>query len=152
MKGVSEVIAIILILMIVIALAALAYTWFSGIFATMTGAAGTAVTTTTQAMATQFQLESAKESGTTITFFMRNTGTQTIDLSKVAVYSGDSPLVCSAGCASTLTAGMRSGATTATGAPACATCSGGTCMISGKPAMLRVTLGVGLETSTTIYC
>jgi len=151
MKGVSEVIAIILILMIVIALAALAYTWFSGIFASMTGAAGTAVTTTTQAMATQFQLESAKQSTTTINFYMRNTGTQTIDLSKVAVYSGDSPLTC-AGCASTLTAGMRSGVITANGAPACTTCSGGVCMISGKPAMLRVTLGVGLETSTTIYC
>ena len=59
MKGVSAVIAIILILMIVVALAALAYTWFTGIFASMTQTAGTAVTSTTGAMATQFRLESA---------------------------------------------------------------------------------------------
>ena len=59
MKGVSEVIAIILILMIVIALAALAYTWFSGIFATLTGTASTSITTTTQQMQVQFRMEGA---------------------------------------------------------------------------------------------
>ena len=89
MKGVSEVIAIILILMIVIALSALAYTWFSGIFASMTASAGTAVTTTTQAMQTQFNLESAGNTSTNaIRFIIRNTGTQPFNCSdtKISVY------------------------------------------------------------------
>ncbi len=84
MKGVSAVIAIILILMIVVALAALAYTWFTGIFATLTQTAGTAVTTTTGQMATQFRIEAASCTGTcvageTVSFTIRNTGTQTFD-------------------------------------------------------------------------
>jgi len=89
MKGVSEVIAIILILMIVIALSALAYTWFSGIFASMTQSAGTAVTTTTSAMATQFRIESVRYGGTVGTgtnVTIRNTGTQNINGSLVMVY------------------------------------------------------------------
>ena len=90
MKGVSSVIAIILILMIVIALAALAYTWFSGIFATMTQQAGTAVTTTTGAMGTRFKIEAARNisSGPLwyVNITIRNIGTVNINLSLLTAY------------------------------------------------------------------
>jgi FlaG/FlaF family flagellin (archaellin) len=59
MKGVSAVIAIILILMIVVALAALAWTWFSGIFSSLTETAETSVTATAESMAQNFVIESA---------------------------------------------------------------------------------------------
>jgi hypothetical protein len=75
--------------MIVIALAALAYTWFSGIFASLTSTAGTAVTTTTTAMATQFRIESARNhSSTAVTVLIRNIGTQDFDASatKTGIY------------------------------------------------------------------
>jgi len=112
MKGVSSVIAIILILMIVIALAALAYTWFSGIFASLTSTAGTAVTTTTGAMATQFTIEAAKYGGsvaTGVNATIRNTGTTSFDASKAVAYVGGS-LSPKQGPASTttLTSGMTS--------------------------------------------
>jgi FlaG/FlaF family flagellin (archaellin) len=92
MKGVSAVIAIILILMIVVALAALAYTWFTGIFASLTQTAGTAVTSTTGAMATQFRLESAVcdndpcNTGDTITIVVRNTGTEDFSVAGTTMY------------------------------------------------------------------
>jgi flagellin-like protein len=97
MKGVSEIIAIILILMIVIALAALAYTWFSGIFATLTGTASTSITQTTTQMTYQFTLENSKcadvgcAAGTRdcIRASIRNTGSgTTIDVTKVTAYVG----------------------------------------------------------------
>ena len=92
MKGVSAVIAVILILMIVVALAALAYTWFTGIFASLTQTAGTAVTATTGAMATQYRVESASCSvdpcilGSTVTFSIRNTGTQSFARDQTDAY------------------------------------------------------------------
>ena len=109
MKGVSEIIAIILILMIVIALAALAYTWFSGIFSSLTATAGTSVTQSTNAMATQFKIENAKwvaaSSYTDVT--IRNTGTQAINSSvaliaffidgtvnPIASFNGGTPVTC----------------------------------------------------------
>ena len=156
MKGVSEVIAIILILMIVIALAALAYTWFSGIFASLTGTAGTAVTTTAQAMNTQFIIESAKQGTPTssdIRFYIRNTGQQSIILTSAAAYAGDAPLICTVGngCTGNLAAGMRSSQITVNGAPTCTGCPG-ICMFNLKPQMLRITVGAGLETSAIVYC
>ena len=92
MKGVSEVIAIILILMIVIALAALAYTWFSGIFGTMTQTAGQNIQQTSQQMNAQFALESAKCSVLgcagvdCVKVVIRNTGATTITMNKVTAY------------------------------------------------------------------
>jgi len=153
MKGVSSVIAIILILMIVIALAALAYTWFSGIFATLTSTAGSAVTTTTGAMATQFTIESVKQAGTSITFVMRNTGTTNIDLTNTNVYTGDGTVLGET-ISGNLNAGQRrTTADTATGAPACASCSGGVCYYpAGRIQTLRVTIGTGLENSATVTC
>jgi FlaG/FlaF family flagellin (archaellin) len=91
MKGIESIIAIILILMIVIALSALAYTWFSGIFASLTGTASTAVTSTTNAMTTQFRIEAAKFSGSVATgtnVTIRNIGTQSFNGSSVAPYIG----------------------------------------------------------------
>ena len=86
MKGVSEIIAIVLILMIVIALAALAWTWFSGTLSTMLGTAGSSVSQTTNAMATQFAIETAVWNSKNVTVSIINTGTQTIDLSKLQAY------------------------------------------------------------------
>ncbi len=81
-KGVSEVIAIILILMIVIALAALAYTWFSGIFASLTGTASVAVTTTTSQMATAFKIDTIKWTPQVgLAFTLRNVGSQSFNAS-----------------------------------------------------------------------
>jgi flagellin-like protein len=90
MKGVSAIIAIILILMIVIALAALAYTWFTGIFSSLTGTAETSVESTTTAMGTNFRIENAKNtSATNVTVNVRNVGTSTINVSKMTAYVND---------------------------------------------------------------
>ncbi len=93
MKGVSAIIAIILILMIVVALAALAYTWFTGIFAGLTGGAKTAVETTTEAMGVNFRIESAKNVSSTsdfnISVTVRCIGTSTLDLTKLTAYIDD---------------------------------------------------------------
>jgi hypothetical protein len=92
--------------MIVIALAALAYTWFSGIFSSLTATAGTSVTQTTGAMATQFKVESAKNtSAVAVTAVIRNVGTGTIDLTKVAAYLDGGPIVITGGNAGTLAPG-----------------------------------------------
>jgi len=93
MKGVSAIIAIILILMIVIALAALAYTWFSGMFSTLTGGAQTSIESENVAMNTLFRIEMAKN-GTTGTCYnvsvtIRNLGTSTINASKMSFYIDD---------------------------------------------------------------
>ena len=94
MKGVSAVIAIILILMIVVALAALAWTWFSGIFSTLTATAETSVVQTTEQMAQNFVIETAycDTAGSSLDFTVRNTGTADIDDDGVAGYVGGSRL------------------------------------------------------------
>jgi len=89
MKGVSTVIAIILILMITVALAALAYTWFTGIFASLTASATTATTTATTAMATSFVIESAWNVSTLVNVAIRNTGTSNINMPKIIAYVSD---------------------------------------------------------------
>jgi len=89
MKGVSAIIAIILILMIVIALAALAYTWFSGIFSTLTNSATNATTTATTAMGMQIQIEAAKYytgGPGSVNTTIRNTGTVDFDTTRLAIY------------------------------------------------------------------
>jgi flagellin-like protein len=87
MKGVSAIIAVILILMIVVALAALAYTWFTGIFTSLTGGAQTAISSTTTALGTNFRIESAKNtSATVVTVMTRNVGTVDLDMTKLSAY------------------------------------------------------------------
>ena len=97
MKGVSAVIAIILILMIVVALAALAYTWFTGIFSSLTESTGSAVESTTGAMATSFVIEAANCEADgcgagvdCVHVTVRNTGTQNITATSLASYVDDS--------------------------------------------------------------
>ena len=76
--------------MIVVALAALAYTWFTGIFATLTGGAETAVETTTTAMGVNFRIETAKNiTVDNISVTVRNVGTSILDLTKVTAYVDD---------------------------------------------------------------
>jgi FlaG/FlaF family flagellin (archaellin) len=88
MKGVSAVIAIILILMIVVALAALAWTWFSGIFSTLTETAETSIVQTTEQMAQNFVLESVwcDTVADEIEFTIRNTGTNAITADGISAY------------------------------------------------------------------
>ncbi|MEM5781987.1 MAG: hypothetical protein QXD43_02195, partial [Candidatus Aenigmatarchaeota archaeon] len=65
---------------------------FSGIFASLTGTAGTAVTQTTSSMVTQFKIESAMRVGaSSIGITIRNTGTQSFNASNqtVAIYIND---------------------------------------------------------------
>jgi flagellin-like protein len=108
MKGVSEIIAIILILMIVVALAALAYTWFSGIFSSLTATTSNATTSTSSAMTTNFRIEIAKNQtslptgataicsgGTSCNFSVtiRGLGTTPIDVTKISAYINDSPAI-----------------------------------------------------------
>ena len=136
--------------MIVIALSALAYTWFSGIFASMTQSAGTAVTTTTSAMATQFSIDSAKGSGTTVNIVYRNTGTQNINRTQSNVYVNDAP--CTFSDTGTLGPSQyTSPAVAATNCPSC-TCSGGICYNSNKIETAILTIGSGLQQSATVTC
>jgi len=92
MKGVSAIIAIILILMIVVALAALAYTWFSGIFTSLTTTTSNATSTATTAMAMQFRIEAAKFYmctgciGGSVNATIRNMGTVNFDIGKISPY------------------------------------------------------------------
>jgi archaellum component FlaF (FlaF/FlaG flagellin family) len=87
MKGVSAIIAIILILMIVVALSALAYTWFSGIFSSLTTTTSNATSQATTAMAMQFRIETAKwYTPKWVNATLRNIGTVNFDIGKLAVY------------------------------------------------------------------
>ena len=131
--------------MIVIALSALAYTWFSGIFASMTASAGTAVTTTTNAMQVQYMLESAPQVGTLIGAYLRNTGTQIIDCTKVACYVND--VLANASCG--VTTNLNKGdvcVLVAANQPAC-TCVNHQC---GKS--LSVTTVTGLQQTLNVTC
>jgi flagellin-like protein len=149
MKGVSSVIAIILILMIVIALAALAYTWFSGIFASLTSTAGTAVTTTTGAMNTQFRIEAARYGGsvaTGVNVTIRNIGTQSFNVSKSTAYiaGGYVPyqgITVTGTLAPYATAVIYNITNTTTGGA----------IICGST-IVAVTIGTGLTNSRTIAC
>jgi FlaG/FlaF family flagellin (archaellin) len=94
MKGVSAVIAIILILMIVVALAALAWTWFSGIFSSLTETAETSVTATAESMAQNFVIESAlctdnDPAVDSIDVAIRNVGQDPLTDAEISVYVDD---------------------------------------------------------------
>ena len=90
MKGVSAIIAIILILLIVVALAALTYTWFTGIFASLTGTTQTSIDTTTTSMETSFRIETAKNvTSSVVTVIIRNIGTSTVNVDKMSAYVDD---------------------------------------------------------------
>ena len=94
MKGVSAVIAIILILMIVVALAALAWTWFSGIFSSLTETAETSVTATAESMAQNFVIESAlctdnAPAADTIDVALRNVGQDPLTNTEISAYVDD---------------------------------------------------------------
>ena len=93
MKGVSAVIAVILILMIVVALAALAYTWFTGIFSSLTETAGSSIEGTTESMSKQFSLDSVtcNSAGTNVQIAIRNTGDGSLNASQVALYYNGVP-------------------------------------------------------------
>lgn len=73
MKGISAVIATILMLMITIALAGLAYMYISGIFTQQTG------------VIIQLDATATSCSGTTITPYIRNTGTIAVTLDKIMI-------------------------------------------------------------------
>ena len=78
--------------MIVVALAALAYTWFTGIFASLTSGAETAVETTTEAMGVSFRIEAAKriDAGLEdVSVTVRNVGTSALNVSKFSAYVDD---------------------------------------------------------------
>jgi FlaG/FlaF family flagellin (archaellin) len=168
MKGIESIIAIILILMIVIALAALAYTWFSGIFASMTGTASTAVTSTTNEMATQFRIESVKYIPALYTeVAIRNIGTQNINAStgstgQIAFYidgtsqvafSGVNTLVSCTSCSGTCTG------STLPGPIACNILPGGVAVYRPTTtaptcgtSIIKVTIGAGTTDTRTISC
>jgi flagellin-like protein len=78
MKGVSAVIATILMLMITIAMAGVAYMYISGIFTAKTG------------VVIEIDATATSCATTTITVYVRNTGTIKTDASKVAL-SGTKP-------------------------------------------------------------
>jgi FlaG/FlaF family flagellin (archaellin) len=87
MKGISTILAMLLMVIIVISLVALVYTWFSGIFASTTSSAGTALTGTTNSMLTDFSIENAKqEADGNITVDLRNVGTASINTSQIVTY------------------------------------------------------------------
>ena len=77
--------------MITVALAALAYTWFTGIFATLTASATTATTTATTAMGTSFRIEAAKYTGSNnVNATIRNVGSSSFSATttKLGAYIG----------------------------------------------------------------
>ena len=86
MKGVSAVIAIILILMIVVALAALAWTWFSGIFSSLTTEAEQTITQQQRQMSLNFALDAASCVGGNLEFTIRNTGGNDLDADVVSSF------------------------------------------------------------------
>jgi len=86
MKGVSAVIAIILILMIVVALAALAWTWFSGIFSSLTAEAEETMTQQQKQMSLNFALDAASCVSGDLEFTIRNTGGDDLNAGQVSSF------------------------------------------------------------------
>ncbi len=140
MKGVSAIIAIILILMIVVALAALAYTWFSGIFSSITTSTSNATSQATTAMAMQFRIEAAKSyGGSSTNATIRNIGTVNFDVGKLGVYI-DGQLSSYVPNATMLSPGQTITLNITNTTPAC------------PNKILKITLESGLEDSRTISC
>jgi len=156
MKGVSSVIAIILILMIVVALAALAYTWFTGIFASLTSTTSTAVTTTTSSMSVQYVIESSSQpaAGGTLTTIIRNTGTTSIDCTKMACYLAD---VAYTTCGSGQTAALGYGGKCTLIVGSAPACPNNPCPTSGNNVRqcgksITTTTETGLQQALNITC
>jgi flagellin-like protein len=150
MKGVSDVIAIILILMIVIALAALAYTWFTGVFTSLTASAGTAVTQTTTQMQSQFSIENARYSAGSIRVDYRNTGTQTLDETFMTAYINDQFVSTGLGTETAVPAGTLDSISFAT-ALVC-TCPNKVCTTAGAIWILTITTKGGFQQKTQVTC
>jgi flagellin-like protein len=154
MKGIESIIAIILVLMIVIALAALAYTWFSGIFASLTSTAGSAMTTTTSNMNTEISIDSAKNISSTsnqISLVVRNTGNANFNITGLAAYVSDTactvPLLIGS-----MIPGNYTGFTI-TNCPTCNVCNGHICYLStGAMEIVTITISTGLQTSAIVVC
>jgi len=143
MKGVSEIIAIILILMIVVALSALAYTWFSGIFTSLTTTTSNATTTTASAMSTNFRIEMAKNitglaTCCNISVVIRCLGTTPIDLTKISAYVNDVPATVPTGLPTLNYSDTKTFNVTTTSAAL------------GSGGRLRLIAATGLEQSATI--
>ncbi len=145
MKGVSSIIAIILILMIVVALAALAYTWFSGIFSSLTATTSNATTAASSAMTTNFRIEIARNvTGATccnVSVTLRCLGTTPLDLTKISAYVNDVPATIQ-GLSSLSTSLVYGNVSTFYITPVTASFTSG--------ARLRVIAASGLEQSITI--
>lgn len=99
MKGITPVIAIILLLLITISMVGFAFVWFQRVAQTATGASDTQLQSQLNQAAQTARIESA--SGATVA--MRNTGSQSIPVSSVAVFvngtattSGSCPSVAAA--------------------------------------------------------
>ena len=91
MKGISAIIAVVLILLITVALAAAGYMFFSTTFSSITQSAGQSISSTTGKFQASFQIESVYNTTPGVTnFTIRNTGSTTLNASKMAVYIGDS--------------------------------------------------------------
>ena len=107
MKGVSTVIAIVLILMITVALAALAYVWFLSVFQTISTSAGESIEQTGEQLGTQFTIQSSAYTGSNlVSVGVQNTGTQNLDLTKIAAYISNQQAFISSGNTGTLTPGL----------------------------------------------
>ena len=140
MKGVSAIIAIILILMIVVALSALAYTWFSGIFSSLTTTTSNATSQATTAMAMQFRIEAAKSmNSANVSATIRNIGTVNLDVGKLGVYV-DGMLSSYAPNATMLNPGQTITLNITNATAAC------------PNKVLAITLESGLQDSRTISC
>ncbi len=154
MKGVSAVIAIILILMITVALAAMAYVWFTSVFQQLTTSSGSAATATAAALGTSFTIESAAyTSGNQIKVSIRNTGSESIDLSGMAFYMDDLPAeVTTSGTSASGSSTLGSGeVTNSTGLFVIANTTDIGAICPG-PTALRATVPVGYTQTVTITC
>jgi flagellin-like protein len=90
MKGISAIIATVLILLITVALAAAGYMFFSTTFSSITQTSGQSISSTTSKFQASFQIESVFNStANVINFTIRNTGSTTLNASKIAVYIND---------------------------------------------------------------
>jgi FlaG/FlaF family flagellin (archaellin) len=141
MKGVSAIIAIILILMIVVALSALAYTWFSGIFTSLTTTTSNATSQATTAMAMQFRIEAAKfYGGSSTNATIRNIGTVNFDAGKLGIYIDGMLSSYVPNATNMLNPGQTITLNITNGTAAC------------PNKILKITLESGLEDSRTISC
>jgi len=141
MKGVSAIIAIILILMIVVALSALAYTWFSGIFTSLTATTSNATSQATTAMAMQFRIEAARSANSAnVSATIRNIGTVNFDVGKLGVYIDGSLSAYGPNTSYMLPPGQTITFNITNGTAAC------------PNKILKITLESGLEDSRAISC